>query len=415
MAGAPGLLAMPAFAGIAQPSPSAEICMISAPPASSTDSGLRIPSDVIGPSLSKLTHPRQVLDELRKVPGLDSPQWLGLIGRSSNSPPPGPPVQSSFYGSSVFSDSSAYTASVITVHGDHVGQTRAARSAASSVLAPATPATSAVAEEDLSEMTVPLRDGVLSAEPSPWALLAGDSLAVPQPPLAVAGSSSDAPVSLVSSSSEFFKKLSVGLHYSHHNWALKNFREQQVSAGLTTDLQLAPAQMDLKCVVHPKKGIDPEFAYEFHLDEHETFSWHWHSLVASLRDEDIDYVCGGPCSGGLVACSVSARKNSYDIKTHRADVLISQREKTTEKYKAKQEVWDFLLTRGDGSKVRLHPSHSNTKVTVAASEGHGEPVDVPGGLGGSDGRKCFKRVSNEGKLCELRFDAQKFRSTANNG
>ena len=148
--------------------------------------------------------------------------------------------------------------------------------------------------------------------------------------------------------------------------------------------------MDLKCVVHPKKGIDPEFAYEFHLDEHETFSWHWHSLVASLRDEDIDYVCGGPCSGGLVACSVSARKNSYDIKTHRADVLISQREKTTEKYKAKQEVWDFLLTRGDGSKVRLHPSHSNTKVTVAASEGHGEPVDVPGGLGGSDGRKCFK-------------------------
>ena len=154
------------------------------------------------------------------------------------------------------------------------------------------------------------------------------------------------------------------------------------------------------------------YGFEFHFGE-ERFNWCWKELVANLRDCDIEFLCdgvGGPReeaplvrSGGLVSRFISPKFNSYDMKRHRADAQLAQRQ-----YENLLPTWDFLFVRADNSQVRLHPNFTNTKVDYLAAEGHQRTVEVPGGvLGGSDGPGCFKRVINEGKIGELRFVVSK--------
>jgi len=217
----------------------------------------------------------------------------------------------------------------------------------------------------------------------------------------------------------YFKNYAVTSHYSAHNEALKNFRHNQEQQGPPYCAEiLKPEPYELKIVVHPNKG--GPCGFEFHFGEGR-FRWCWKELVASFRDCDIDFLCDGVLSGGLaplvrsgglVACFISPKPNSYDMKRHRADAMTSKRDNTARQFGSRLPEWDFVLVRADGSQVRLHPSFTTTKVACFAAEGHHCPVEVPGGdLGGSDGPGCFRRVINEGKICELRFLPSKRRSS----
>ena len=57
-------------------------------------------------------------------------------------------------------------------------------------------------------------------------------------------------------------------------------------------------------------------------------------------------------------------------------------------------VWDFVIHRGDGERIRLHPNQTNKKVSISRM-GARIPLAADGpraGLGLSDGRGTFKRM-----------------------
>ena len=146
---------------------------------------------------------------------------------------------------------------------------------------------------------------------------------------------------------------------------------------------LKPEPYELKIVVHPNKG--GPCGFEFHFGEGR-FIWCWKEFVAAFRDGDIDFLCDGDHSGGLaplvrsgglVACFISPKPNSYDMKRHRADAMTSKRDNTARQFGSRLPEWDFVLVRADGSQVRLHPSFTTTKVACFAAEGHQRPVEVP--------------------------------------
>ena len=70
---------------------------------------------------------------------------------------------------------------------------------------------------------------------------------------------------------------------------------------------------------------------------------------------------------------------------------------------AQLRCWDFVLTRSDGTAVRLHPEWSTTKVPTFEVEGHVETQIPRNGLGMSDGRGTFKYYKGVGKARTLKF------------
>ena len=71
-------------------------------------------------------------------------------------------------------------------------------------------------------------------------------------------------------------------------------------------------------------------------------------------------------------------------------------------------IWDFVLTREDGSALRLHPQWKGMEVETFAPEGHATEVGIPrAGLGNSDGPGTFRRYKEIGMDGTLKFDAHK--------
>ena len=146
-------------------------------------------------------------------------------------------------------------------------------------------------------------------------------------------------------------------------------------------------------------GMDYDF------DENRSHGWSWFEMVAQLDAESMAFVVNGADgrSCGLVSCSFALRPNSYDHKRHHQLRLAG-----TPKKDAQVRVWDFVLTRVDGSAVRLHPQWSNTAVESYAVEGHAEEVEIPAhGLGESDGPGTYRRFKDLGTQRRLKFDGTK--------
>ena len=71
-------------------------------------------------------------------------------------------------------------------------------------------------------------------------------------------------------------------------------------------------------------------------------------------------------------------------------------------------MWDFALTRPDGTGLRLHPQWSKRKVFVYPLDGHPNPVEPPRkGLGKTDGKGSFQRYLTLDLVKVLSFDAKK--------
>ena len=126
--------------------------------------------------------------------------------------------------------------------------------------------------------------------------------------------------------------------------------------------------------------------------------WNWKEMVAQLTDESMKIVVDGPGgrSGGLVACTFSARPNSYD---HELAFCYKRVDRMVPNVLPK---FDFCLHRVDGSGIRLHPRYSCPNIETFELTGHAEQVLPPAaGKGGSDGPGTYRhhrRLSNQQTL-----------------
>ena len=93
-------------------------------------------------------------------------------------------------------------------------------------------------------------------------------------------------------------------------------------------------------------------------------------------------------SRGVVQCEFAPRRNSYDDITSRMLVKAKRAPKTV------LRVWDFKITRNDGSAILLHPQWKQTKVATFPAEGFENQVETPErGLGQSSGPVSYTHLT----------------------
>ena len=118
-------------------------------------------------------------------------------------------------------------------------------------------------------------------------------------------------------------------------------------------------------------------------------------MIAQLDYDSMMYVVTGTDgrSGGLVACYVDRRNNSYD---HKLAVQAPG--------SAAKQIWDFLVERADGTAIRLHQNFKDIKFSAFPEHPHASPVGLPRrGPGTSDGKGTFKHYRDLGAQETLRF------------
>ena len=185
--------------------------------------------------------------------------------------------------------------------------------------------------------------------------------------------------------------------HKQHNAALKWFRQEFESAVAGQSMVL-PNSCEIPAIVKGR-GMDWDF------NRAVLVKWSWHEMVAQLDAESMRVVVEGDAgrSGGLIRCELLPRPGfKYDHKLHHQLKDAGRAERNTQ-----LRVWDFVLTRDDGSGLRLHPQWKSTKVDTYAVEG-GEGLQPPrAGLGESDGPGTYRRYKEAGNQRSLRFDATK--------
>ena len=111
----------------------------------------------------------------------------------------------------------------------------------------------------------------------------------------------------------------------------------------------------------------------------------------------------GGRSGGVVGCYFAPRPNSYDHKRH-----ARLREEGKPQREVRLPVWDFVIERGDGTAVRLHPQCSTPKIETFELEGHSEAIaPPPKGYGETWGRGTYKHYKAMNTRAYLQFDTSK--------
>ena len=108
-------------------------------------------------------------------------------------------------------------------------------------------------------------------------------------------------------------------------------------------------------------------------------------------------------SHGLIGCSIMSRPNSYDHKR-----VVQENAVAAEKREQTMRVWDFIITRFDGTKIRLHPQRNKASVEAYSAEGPTEQVPPPkSGHGKSDGPGTFRKYVYTQTQGNLKFDPKK--------
>ena len=114
-------------------------------------------------------------------------------------------------------------------------------------------------------------------------------------------------------------------------------------------------------------------AWDF--DRTNMVQWSWIEMIAQLDVDSMRIVVqgeGGRSGGYLRGCYFAPRPNSYDHKRH-----AKLREEGRPQRDVCLPVWDFVIERGDGTAVRLHPQRSTPKVETLELQGPAEPVAPP--------------------------------------
>ena len=160
---------------------------------------------------------------------------------------------------------------------------------------------------------------------------------------------------------EFFKNyhLQDGFDYSgpakQHNEALKFFRWKAMKDGV--DFVLCPNESPVlvaKCIHYDKS---PAFKF----DETVMRPWRWQEMLAQLDDESLRHVIFGSHRAAvaeeqyIIQCSAQ-KTNAPDIKLARAFKNFE------DQYPSGANLWHFVLTRDDFTKIAIHPNFRDTKV-----------------------------------------------------
>jgi hypothetical protein len=151
--------------------------------------------------------------------------------------------------------------------------------------------------------------------------------------------------------------------------------------------------------VHWNQG--PGFTFDWTMP----LNWFWQELIAQLDDESMKIVVEGEKrkSHGLIGCEIMIRPNSYDHKIAVQESAVAQENRDETLC-----VWDFIITRFDGSKIRLHPQRITPDVETFSAEGPTEQVPLPKkGHGQSDGPGTFRHFVNTQTQGNLKFDPKK--------
>jgi len=159
--------------------------------------------------------------------------------------------------------------------------------------------------------------------------------------------------------------------------ALKWLRQEGERLGL--DVVFLRSEVPIAEIIHPK-GMQ----FSFNPDPDKMSYWRWQEMVAQLDDErildawgktslqlvvegtavaapsDQGTVVAAPSdrSRGLVSC-ILKQMPRYD---HQMECMARQNNPPARDAQAISTVWDFVLTRADGSLVSLHPNYTTTEV-----------------------------------------------------
>ena len=192
--------------------------------------------------------------------------------------------------------------------------------------------------------------------------------------------------------------------YRQHNEALKYLRdthEDQDKPFNSGPVTCGVPYTAVAEVVHEDKG--PHYRF----NEGNMREWSWLEMVAQMTDDSIRTLLGSDVRGhsrGLTHCSVEVRPNSYDHKRH--DLI---KKSGCVDVSGRLPVWDFVITRTDNTKIRLHPAWKKTEIEVfEPAEGPPHLVPAPmNGIGESDGPGTFKSFQRLQTTGMLRFDPEK--------
>ena len=121
--------------------------------------------------------------------------------------------------------------------------------------------------------------------------------------------------------------------------------------------------------------------------------WSWRKFLNGLDEETLEKAVGE----GIICFAIMPIWGSYDHKrAHAAEELTDMQvfcAALTFSDDAPTPIWDFVLTRLDGTAIRLHPSQTHNKVQMQPFE-KPLPEDILplSGWGGSSGEGTYKDI-----------------------
>ena len=134
-------------------------------------------------------------------------------------------------------------------------------------------------------------------------------------------------------------------------------------------------------------------------------NWLWQELIAQLDDESMKIVVEGEnrTSHGVIGCSIMVRPNSYDH-----TMAVQESAEAQQNREDTLQVYDFIITRWDGSKIRLHPQRIKPDVETFSGEGPTNKFLYPKmGHGKSDGPGTAQHFVKTQAQRKLKFDTNK--------
>ena len=185
----------------------------------------------------------------------------------------------------------------------------------------------------------------------------------------------------------------VHCHWSDHNAALKYSRDhKEYECGGTKEFALEGIEI---IPVVQVCGRDALLVCDTHY-----ICWCVKWMLCNLGDEDLQKVVSGPNDRGrgIVKAVRSKVDNASDAREH-----ARKREPNSD-----HDIWDFVITRDDGTAFWLHPNWSNNEVYHGEVQHPYIQLQPPAsGRGGSMRGQVYKHFKNATTTCLLRFDEGK--------
>ena len=129
--------------------------------------------------------------------------------------------------------------------------------------------------------------------------------------------------------------------------------------------------------------LERSVGMEYELKE-PTQPWSWRRMLAGCNNDTLERIVGP----GVRRVLCMAIPKSYDHKRHHA-ALQACRQYPPD---APVPVWDFVVERTDGTRVRFHPNQTNRKIAVADYAFEFERNGPAAGRGRSDGPGTYRAM-----------------------